>query len=82
MKILSIIMILLFISNILLIFYLCVKFSISYKDDLTEEEKVFIRDCLLHDMKRKMLCGQDIKQNEYILAKWEVVSGMEDKYLR
>lgn len=78
-KLLCGILFLLLITNLLLTAHIYCKYTRSYKDDLTYEEKIMIRRCLETERNRALLVSREEKAAEYLLAKWEIVSGLADE---
>lgn len=69
----------LLLANLLLTVHVYCKYTRSYKDDLTYEEKMMIRCCLEAERNRVLLVSGEGKAVEYLLAKWEIVSGLTDE---
>lgn len=72
----TLIILLLIVSNVLTLLHYT-RLEISYKDDLTPEEKTMIHECLLDHHRRKLLLGEDAEEELQLIAKWEIVAGLE-----
>lgn len=70
------IIILLLISNVLVFLFSSrpVEFS---GEDFTLEEKELMHECLLDDYRRKLLLRQDVRRIRRLIAKWEIVAGLD-----
>lgn len=72
----TLIILLLIVSNVLTLLRY-ISLEKSYKDDFTLEEKTMIHECLLDHQKRKLLLGEDAEEELRLIAKWEIVAGLE-----
>lgn len=78
-KLLCGILCMLLLGSLALTVHVVCKYTKSYQDDFSREEKEEIRRCLKEMRDRDLICGKYVRDLDHLLVKWEIVSGLADE---